>query len=74
MNFIIIEKIMLSLLVLQETEVKDALNKSYTKRKLNPYNPLSYLYILIISIIGFIMFGVVGFWKEVDTSNPFKWQ
>ena len=41
--------------------------------RLNPYNPLSYITIVLILVIGIIMFGFVGFWKEVDFSNPFKW-
>ena len=43
-------------------------------KRLNPYNPISYLVIVLVFVSGFIMFGVVGFWKEVDLSNPFKWR
>jgi hypothetical protein len=41
--------------------------------RFNPYNPLSYITIIIIFIVGIIMFGLVGFWKEVELINPFKW-
>lgn len=41
--------------------------------RLNPYNPLSYLFIVSAFLVGLIMFGVVGFWKEIDIKNPFKW-
>lgn len=41
--------------------------------RFNPYNPLSYITIIITIIIGIVMFGVVGFWKETDLRNPFKW-
>ncbi len=41
--------------------------------RINPWNPLSYPTIIIFFIVGIIMFGVVGFWREVDTANPFKW-
>ena len=44
-----------------------------TAIKFNPFNPLSYLVLLLIFIVGIIMFGVVGFWKEIDLNNPFKW-
>ncbi len=44
-----------------------------TKYRINPYNPLSYIAILLIIIVGLVMFGVVGFWQEVDLRNPFKW-
>lgn len=46
----------------------------YIHRRLNPWNPLTYITILMIIIIGLIMFGLVGFWKEVDTKNPFSWR
>ena len=41
--------------------------------RLNPYNPLSYITLIIILIAGILMFGFVGFWKETATTNPFKW-
>lgn len=41
--------------------------------RLNPFNPLSYLTIIIGVVLGLLLFGVVGFWKETDTKNPFKW-
>lgn len=43
------------------------------KRRINPYNPLSYITLVIIFFVGIIMFGIYGFWKEVDIQNPFKW-
>lgn len=45
-------------------------NETY---RLNPYNPLSYITIIIILIVGILMFGFIGFWKEVTTLNPFRW-
>lgn len=42
-------------------------------RRLNPYNPLSYIFFVCAVLVGLIMFGVVGFWKETDQRNPFKW-
>lgn len=41
--------------------------------RFNPYNPLSYLALIIILIVGVLIFGFVGFWKETDGANPFKW-
>jgi hypothetical protein len=45
----------------------------YEKHRLNPYNPLSYLLLVIVFISGIVCFGVVGFWREVDLKNPFKY-
>lgn len=41
--------------------------------RFNPYNPLSYLALIIILIAGILIFGFYGFWKETTTRNPFKW-
>lgn len=61
--------------VIQEVDNKDRkLGRGYlTARRINPYNPLSYVAITLIVITGILMFGFVGFWKETDGRNPFKW-
>lgn len=61
--------------VLQEIPNKDKkLGKGYSKAiRLNPYNPLSYFTIIIAFVIGILAFGFIGFWKEVELKNPFKW-
>ena len=41
--------------------------------RLNPYNPLSYVAVVVILIGGILMFGFVGFWQQTSTLNPFKW-
>ena len=63
------------LYIIQEVTNKDRkLGKGFlTARRLNPYNPLSYVTICLVLVIGLVMFGVVGFWKEIDVKNPFKW-
>ena len=45
----------------------------FEAHRLNPYNPLSYITVIIIIVIGIIMFGVVGFFKEIPTTKPFTW-
>ena len=50
------------------------LGRGYFKAyRFNPYNPLSYVALIIILIVGILMFGVYGFWKETTTINPFRW-
>ena len=39
--------------------------------RLNPYNPLSYIFFIILIPIIFLMYGVLGLFEKV--SNPFKW-
>lgn len=45
----------------------------FEAHRLNPYNPLSYIIIPITVILGIFCFGFIGFWKEADLINPFKW-
>jgi hypothetical protein len=70
-------KVLKYLLVLQEVSNKDREPKLgrgfFTARRLNPYNPLSYVTIVIVFVVGILMFGFVGIWKETDLQNPFKW-
>jgi hypothetical protein len=74
MNF---RNILKKIKVIQEVDNKNRnpqLGKGFSKAiRLNPYNPLSYIVIVFMFLIGIIMFGVVGIWKEVDRKNPFKW-
>ena len=44
-----------------------------TAYRLNPYNPFSYILLLIVILIGFLLFGIIGFWNEIDRRNPFEW-
>lgn len=39
--------------------------------RLNPYNPVSYIGILISIFLGLFIFGFYGVWKNLR--NPFKW-
>lgn len=49
-------------------------NRKVVKRRLNPYNPLTYIVMLIFLIVGVIMFGVVGLKNEVNMEElMFKW-
>ncbi|OCB72829.1 hypothetical protein [Flavobacterium crassostreae] len=45
----------------------------FEAHRINPYNPLSYILIPITLIVGIFCFGFIGFWKEADLRNPFKW-
>lgn len=46
----------------------------FNAHRINPYNPLSYITLVIFLIVGILMFGFVGFWKETKTLNPFMWE
>lgn len=66
-------KLLKAIFVIQDIKSKHN-GLSVNKKRINPYNPISYLVIVLFFIVGILMFGFVGFWKEVDGKNPFKWQ
>jgi len=61
------------LCVLQDSKHIDSFKRSYTKQRMNPYNPLSYIIILVLIIVGIIMYGFVGVWKELRIKDMFRW-
>lgn len=70
-------KLLKTLLIIQENKIfDDVLNpkRSRTLYRLNPFNPLTYIAIIIIFVIGILMFGFVGIKNEMDFTNPFKWR
>ena len=77
----VVRKVLKSLLIVQEIDNEQRyeqglkrLGQGYFKAyRFNPYNPLSYIAILIILIVGVFMFGFCGIWKEIITHNPFIW-
>lgn len=72
-----LKKVLKYLCIIQEVSNKNRTKKIgrgfTTAIRFNPYNPLSYITLAVIIIIGVLMFGFVGFWKEVDRKTPFKW-
>lgn len=70
-------KILKKILLIQEISNKNRtpkLGRGFsTAKRLNPWNPFSYVLIVLIFIVGIILFGLLGFWKEIEVKNPFKW-
>jgi hypothetical protein len=46
--------------------------ETYEMCRANPYNPLSYIYLIYINLLVLVFYGVVGFLEEFK--NPFKYQ
>jgi hypothetical protein len=68
------KKLLIALKIIQEKKIKDPLGITYKKKRLNPYNPLTYIALFVLFIIGIFMYGFVGFWEQVDMNKPkFKW-
>lgn len=73
-----IKKILKSIFILQEVSNKNRYPKLgrgfLTARRLNPYNPLSYVFCILLVIFGIILYGIIGVWEELSPPrNPFKW-
>ena len=70
-------KILKRLLIIQEVSNanrKPMLGRGFmTARRFNPYNQLSYVVVSLIVVIGIILYGLIGFWKEKSVRNPFRW-
>lgn len=60
------KKALLKLGITQEKKFKDPFNCTYSKHRLNPFNPLTYIFILLLFVVGFVLYGVYGFFKEID--------
>lgn len=46
-------------------------NGKIMKDRLNPFNPLSYVLLLIVYIISFFLYGILGTKKHLG--SPLKW-
>lgn len=68
-----IRKFLIFARVIQVRSKTTPFKLTYQERRLNPFNPLAYVTILIAIMVGIVMFGIVGVWKEIDLSNPFKY-
>ena len=62
-------KILKSTWVIQEKR-----RAGHRLRRLNPWNPLSYITCLVVLVLSILMFGFMGFRKELESGNPFKWK
>lgn len=61
--------------VKREKDNNRRLGKGFSKaHRLNPFNPLSYIAVVVIVVVGIVMFGLIGFWREGELNNPFKWE
>lgn len=48
-------------------------NPRHLKMRMNPYNPLSYIVIVISIVVLFIMYGFKGTFEKVNLKTAFKW-
>ena len=73
------EKLAIKLKIIQKVSnterVKNGLERLgkgyFDAYRFNPYNPLAYIVLICIFIIGLIMYGFVGVFEKAE--NPFLW-
>lgn len=46
----------------------------YSEARLNPWNPLSCIIMLVIFLAYLLAYGYKGVGEKVKIDNPFKWQ
>jgi len=62
------KKLFKILWITQTKRKKNAFGSESTMRRFNPYNPITYVVIVIFALIGIIMYGLVGFWDIENVS------
>jgi hypothetical protein len=67
----ILRKILFFFFILQK---RRATEHKRELRRLNPYNPLSYIFIAILFAVATFVYGIIVAWKEIGKENHFKWQ
>lgn len=65
------KKLFKILWITQSKKVKNAFGSESTMRRFNPYNPITYIVIVLFALIGIIMYGLVGFW-DIENVNVLK--
>lgn len=66
------EKILIALKICLTRKVNDPTGMPYVYTKANPYNPLTYVLLLLTIPIGIILYGVNE--AREDVINLFKWR
>jgi hypothetical protein len=65
-------KIFKWLYIRQEKQYEDPYG-TWIKFRINPFNPLTYVVMILGLLMGLFLFGPVGMWREIDSTNVFKW-
>lgn len=67
-------KFLVKLLIIQEKTFIDKFNKKVLKGRLNPYNPLSYIFLSLVLILGVVMYGILGIKDALNMDElKLKW-
>jgi len=66
-------KTLKNLRIIQERRRIDPFRKTLLVERFNPYNPLTYMFLLSIITIGIVLYGAVEVFKDERVMKPFKW-
>ena len=70
-----IRKILMFLSVIQfKKELPNHKMYMVEKRRWNPFNPLTYVCLILLFIVGFVLYGVKGVFEETEIKDAFKWR
>lgn len=64
-----LKNVFVFLRIIQEKRIEGKLYK-----RLNPFNPLTYIFVAIAFIIAVIMFGIKGWRNEFNFFNEFQYK
>ena len=68
------EELLKMLLVLQERKVPVYPNIKRIETRLNPYNPLSYILLIVEIVLTLLLKGILGVRDMYLYRNPFKYE
>jgi hypothetical protein len=66
-------KMLKNLRIIQERKRIDSFKITRLEERFNPYNPLAYIFLLIMILIAIVLYGAVEVFKEERVIKPFKW-
>lgn len=67
-------KIFKALWIVQEKTIETRFKRKVKVQRMNPYNPLTYVAIVLIFALAVVCYGIVGIWERSDFKNLFRYQ
>lgn len=67
-------KILKALSIVQEKTIVTPFKRKVKVQRINPYNPLTYVTIVLIFALAVVCYGIVGIWERLDFKDLFKYQ
>lgn len=65
---------LINLRIIQMRNVTDPFKVGRTEYRLNKYNPLSYVALLVFVVLAVLTYGVSGAKEHINIKKEFKWK